>query len=208
MDLAPQPSMSQTPLSPRAQAVADAIDRVVLRLANWWLLVAVGWGTAVVGFAALAPLAEGRGYDRLARGIYLAYRPFCHQRAERSFHLAGEKMAFCERDLAIVAGAVFCCIIYAVARRLTTIPAIPGVALVLLIAPMAIDGGTQLVGLRESTWQLRLATGGLFAVASCWLLLPRLDIAFDALKRSIEPETRLATTNPCDTLLESTRCRS
>ena len=43
----------------------------------------------------------------------------------------------------------------------------------LLVAPMAVDGLTQLGGWRESIWELRLATGVLFGLASAWLLYPR-----------------------------------
>ena len=47
-----------------------------------------------------------------------------------------------------------------------------------LCPPIAYDGFTQLVGWRESTWQLRTGTGLLFGIASGWLVLPRLDAAF------------------------------
>jgi uncharacterized membrane protein len=43
---------------------------------------------------------------------------------------------------------------------------------------MALDGLTQLAGWRESTWELRLATGLLFGVASGWLLYPRFEQSF------------------------------
>jgi uncharacterized membrane protein len=41
--------------------------------------------------------------------------------------------------------------------------------------PMAVDGFTQLFGLRESTWQLRTLTGGLFGLACVWFGFPLLD---------------------------------
>jgi hypothetical protein len=40
------------------------------------------------------------------------------------------------------------------------------------------NGLTQLLGWRESTWGLRVATGLLFGLASAWLALPRLDASF------------------------------
>ena len=45
----------------------------------------------------------------------------------------------------------------------------------LLIAPMAVDGFTQLLGWRESTWELRVITGVLFGVATVWLLYPYIE---------------------------------
>ena len=84
-------------------------------------------------------------------------------------------MAFCERDLAIYVGLLLVGVLYARNRDLK--PA--GFLLYgVLILPMALDGFTQLFGWRESTWELRVATGLLFGLASAWLVLPRLDASF------------------------------
>ncbi len=48
----------------------------------------------------------------------------------------------------------------------------------------ALDGLTQLVGWRESTWELRIATGVLFGIASGWFLYPR----FLAAARTLTPQ--------------------
>jgi uncharacterized membrane protein len=40
---------------------------------------------------------------------------------------------------------------------------------------MILDGGTQLVGLRSSTWQLRLITGAIFGVGLVWFAYPYLE---------------------------------
>ena len=53
-----------------------------------------------------------------------------------------------------------------------------------LVSPMALDGLTQLVGWRESTWELRMATGVLFGLASGWFLYPRLFAA----ERTLTPQ--------------------
>ena len=84
----------------------------------------------------------------------------------------GWKMAFCERNLAIFVGLLAFGLAYSVAR-LQLRPA-TYVEFALFISPMAVDGLTQLVGLRESTWELRIVTGVLFGVASAWFLYPRL----------------------------------
>ncbi len=45
----------------------------------------------------------------------------------------------------------------------------------LLILPMAVDGFTQAFGWRESNWELRTITGGLFAVATVLAVFPRVE---------------------------------
>jgi hypothetical protein len=49
------------------------------------------------------------------------------------------------------------------------------VAYALLIAPMALDGMGQLVGLWTSTWATRLLTGTLFGAACIWLAYPHVE---------------------------------
>jgi uncharacterized membrane protein len=64
---------------------------------------------------------------------------------------------------------------FALVRR--RLPRLPLRMYVVLLLPIAVDGLTQLAGLRESTWLLRTITGGLFGMATAWLLLPELDKA-------------------------------
>ena len=52
------------------------------------------------------------------------------------------------------------------------LPGIPWWLWVLMILPMAWDGTTQMFGLRESTWILRVITGTLIGVGSIWFALP------------------------------------
>ncbi len=57
----------------------------------------------------------------------------------------------------------------------------------LLLVPMAVDGITQMFGLRESDWFLRSLTGGLFGAASVWLAYPYVE---DAMRDVIAVEER------------------
>jgi uncharacterized membrane protein len=175
----------QAALTPRAQSVANQIDAAVLWFATHWLAVFVGYGATVVGLASLAPLLKGSGYETAAKLIYLPFRLVCHQRAARSFHLHGEQMAFCERDVAIVTVAVLTGILFALIRRWNGLPRIPFWVVVVFALPMAIDGGTQLVGLRESTPELRVLTGTLFSVGVGWFVLPHLDAGFASMRDEI-----------------------
>jgi uncharacterized membrane protein len=179
---------------------------------HWLTAVNVSLATFIAG-ALAAPILAALGWRSGADALYAAYRFTCHEWAFRSFFLfapnqpplavysqqqladlgtdpfgfignpaLGWKMAFCERDLAIYAALLGAGLYYASRRNLR-----PASFLVfgMLSLPMALDGFTQLFGWRESTWELRVATGVLFGLASAWLVLPRLDSAF-----GLQPATR------------------
>lgn len=98
----------------------------------------------------------------------------------------GYKVALCERDLAIYSSVLLAGLVFAVARRHIRIRA-PSIKLyLLLLIPIAVDGGSQLVGLRESNWWLRTLTGAIFGVASVWLAYPYVE---DAMQDVIATET-------------------
>jgi uncharacterized membrane protein len=95
----------------------------------------------------------------------------------------GYKVAFCERDAAmygsiLLAGLVFGMVRGSWAGR-RRVPKLPLRAYALFLLPMAIDGFTQLFGLRESTWALRLVTGILFGFGTVWLAYPYVQDAMD-----------------------------
>ena len=192
-----------------------------------WLLALNAALGAFLGGALAAPLLAAVGATSAAAALYGAYHFACHQWAFRSFFLLGPqpvavysqaqlstfgqdpfsftgaaevgwKMALCERDLAIYVGLLLVGLLYA--RQRTLQPAGFGFYIV-LIAPMAVDGFTQLFGWRESTWQLRVVTGLLFGLASAWLVLPRLDAAFGLLPNA----TSYAPSTSCEPLAEPVR---
>jgi len=92
----------------------------------------------------------------------------------------GYQLAVCQRDLATYVGLLLTSLVFALrapARR----PGIGWRGYALGLVPIAADGVTQLVGLRESTPMLRALTGGLFGVATALFVLPQLDaVARDA----------------------------
>jgi uncharacterized membrane protein len=163
-------------MSDGAARVARVVDRGVAGFMRHWLLFLNAVMAGYVGFAVLAPLLRAAGHDGWARPVYAAYSLICHQRAERSIHLHGEQMAFCERDTAIFSALFVGGMIFALLRP--RIAPLSVWALALLSLPMAIDGLTQLVGLRESTLALRVVTGGLFGVGVVWLVYPHLERGF------------------------------
>jgi uncharacterized membrane protein len=181
-----------------ALRMLEAIRRHWLAAVN--LIVAI-----FVALPILAPILLALGYDRPANEIYAAYQFVCHQWAFRSFFLFGPeltygsdslgnlvghqeiyafvgspalgyKIAFCERDLAIYLSVLLAGVAFG--RLRGRIPELGVIGYGLLIAPMAVDGFTQLFGWRESSPELRVMTGALFGLASVWLIYPRIDGLF------------------------------
>lgn len=98
--------------------------------------------------------------------------------AQRQFignELLGFKVAICQRDVAIYGSVLAAGLLFALVRR--RLPTLSLRWYLLLLIPMALDGGTQLFGWRESTWLLRTLTGALFGAASVWLAYPYIDEA-------------------------------
>ena len=96
----------------------------------------------------------------------------------------GYKVALCQRDVAIYAGVVVAGLLFAALRR--RVRRLPLSLYLLLLLPIAIDGGSQLIGLRESNWLLRTLTGALFGAASVWIAYPYID---DAMQDVIRTES-------------------
>lgn len=182
--------------------VVRICDPVLTALSRHWLLVANSTVALVLGGAIATPLLLASGQVGLAAGLMSAYQGICHQWAFRSFFLLGPspiysqpelersgvdpfrfagsqelgwKMAFCERDFGIFAGALLFGLIYAWRRNTAAPRPASYLTYSIIILPMAVDGFTQLFGWRESTWELRVATGLLFGFGSAWLIYPRLD---------------------------------
>ena len=131
--------------------------------------------TALVLFAALPvaePLLRALGWSALADAIFGAYGWVCHQFPSRSWFVAGQPLAWCERNTAIYTTMAACGLLWPHLRR--RLPQLSPVGFALLCLPMAIDGFTQLVALRESTWELRTVTGALFGAACIWFGYPLL----------------------------------
>lgn len=176
--------------SSRRRAVDDALmsvaDWLVRFAASHWLLAAnvIVFLYAFLPF--LSPWLQSLPND-LARGfgdaIFAAYSNACHQLPERSWVIFGHQMAYCERDAAIYPAMFLSGIVFALVRgRGGRTPHLGWFTYLALIAPMAIDGFTQLFGLRESTWFLRTITGSLFGAATVWVAYPYLQKAVSELE--------------------------
>ena len=207
--------VEQTKGAAWAGKVAAAVDEAARWGVRHWLALVNAAFLVYVILPVLAPVFMALGWEEVGKAVYFAYRPFCHQLAERSFFLFGPravysrqdlaalglptgfglsdmwarrlfvgnaaigyKMAFCQRDLALYGTIALAGMVYGLLRD--RVRPLSWRVFVLLLVPLALDGGTQLVGLRESTWLLRVVTGWLSGLALVWALYPRLDHAFRA----------------------------
>lgn len=169
--------------SPGQQRLIIAVDRVIYHLARHWLAFLNTVGALLVALPLLAPYLAANGHERAAGWIYRAFHLLCHQKPDHSFFLFGHPLAYCQRDTAIYAGVLVLGLLYAVSRRRLPPAGLHGAALLSL--PIAIDGLTQLAGLRQSTWELRVLTGTLFAAAVAWVAFPRLNNGFAEIETTL-----------------------
>ena len=100
--------------------------------------------------------------------------------------ILGYKVAYCERDVAIYSSMFLASLAYALVRK--RLPRLNWRLYVAVgIMPILVDGGTQLVMLRESDAVLRVITGVLFGVLSVWLIYPYVD---EAMRDTFEQSSR------------------
>lgn len=174
--------------------IAAAIDRFVFRIVRRWLLFLECALFIYVAQMFLAPALVALGQRTLARPIYWFDGLFCHQRPDRSFYVFGQKMACCQRCAAIY-GSIFLFGVFFVGLRSRLQPA-SFRTVGLLSVPIAIDGLTQLVGLRESTPALRVVTGALFSLGVGWFVFPHLEVAFAEMRGRFERRFRADSARP------------
>ena len=90
----------------------------------------------------------------ISRAAYVFGDIYCHQMAERSYHLNGNQMPVCSRDVGVFAGLLLGGIVgMFLSRRF------PLKFLFIALAPMLLDGGAQALTSYESFNLLRVITG-------------------------------------------------
>jgi uncharacterized membrane protein len=120
----------------------------------------------ILATASLCSLVIAHGASMRWR---LLFRLMCHTRVERSLELFGVPMPICARCtgvyLGMLGGIALFWLIPLLRERFMR-----GVAIACVL-PLAVDGLTQLTGLRESTNPLRVATGLVAGMAfGLWIL--------------------------------------
>jgi len=163
----------EIPLGPRAQRGATAARDAALWMARHWLVLANGLFLATLVGSVAIPVMMAMGLQSVAEPLFASYRLICHQLPYRTFFLMGHPMAMCQRDVAIYGTMAAAGIVFALTGGRWR--PLPWRWYFTLLLPMAMDGTTQLFGLRESNWELRLLTGALFAIGTVWLAYPHLE---------------------------------
>lgn len=162
------------------------INNAVRWILRHWLLIANVLVLLYGGIPWLSPLAHMAGYHQLGDTLFLIYTALCHQKPEQSFFWNGYQVAFCERETAMYTALLAGGLLFATIRdRVRPVPIRVGL---LLLLPMLLDGGTQLIddvsglnirGLNDTVGSFnfwtRMITGLLFAVAVVITVYPRLQ---------------------------------
>ncbi len=122
--------------------------------------------TAILGASALCTWAIAHGASMQWR---MLFRLMCHGKIERSLELFDVPMPICARCVGIYLGMLFGILAFRAILRLRE--RVMRVVAFVAVTPLAIDGLTQLSGLRESTNELRIATGVIAGFAfGLWIL--------------------------------------
>jgi len=179
-----------TQMRGRERDLVLLLNRLILGVANHWLLLLNSLVGLYLGLPILAPLLMAHGQTGLSKVIYFAYRFVCHQMPSRSFFIAGYQMAICQRDVAIYGSIFIAGLGFNLVRGRLRPLSWP--SFVLLIAPMAVDGTLQLLGILESTPFRRLITGSLFGLACVWLAFPYLEEGFREIREEATEQLKEA----------------
>jgi uncharacterized membrane protein len=186
---APAQGTTRPAIGGRTRDLVVFIDKLIYHFAKHWVLVIGFFLGLYTILPVLAPVLMASGISGPSNLIYSGYRFACHQLPSRSYFIFGHQMAFCHRDTAIYLSLFLAVIVFGFVRH--RVKPLPWQVYIAFIAPMAIDGITQLFGLRTSNWQLRTLTGVLFGVGSAWLALPYLEEAFQDIRQSVNQQLNL-----------------
>ena len=122
--------------------------------------------TVILGAATLCSWAIAQGASMQWR---MLFRLMCHGKIERCLEVFGAPMPICARCAGIYGGMLLGILAFW-AIPLLRERVMRGVAIACVI-PLALDGLTQLSGVRESTNELRIATGVVAGIAfGLWIL--------------------------------------
>jgi uncharacterized membrane protein len=136
-----------------ANAAATTAGRWAERY--WVVLPALAAG-GLMALAALAAALRSAGFQDGSALLYTVLGFLCHAPASHRFSLWGFPMGVCARDIGLFGGIMAGSLVYPTIHPGWTLS---GRVLLLCALPLALDGGTQLMGLRESTNLLRLGSG-------------------------------------------------
>jgi len=172
------PHLDAPPIPQWQRQLVVKADHFVYWLTRHWLLSINLFFLLFAAGAVLSPILRATGHDRLGLLLFHLYGYTCHQMPSRSFFILGRQIAVCQRDLPLYGSLGMGGIVYALTGRRFSIRS-SRLYLWVFVAPLAIDGTTQLLGLRESNWQLRVITGVLLGVGTVFYAYPYMNKAMN-----------------------------
>lgn len=190
-----QPSLSNRLSTSIARCLEPGIEWVVSLIVHHWLLLVNTLLFIFITLPYLAPILDAAGLHLLARIIFLAYRPTCHQLPERSFWILGHQVAVCARCSSIYASFWVVGMLYALwaTIRPSRTPAwnppplwVIGISAI----PLGLDGISQFFGFRVSTNSLRTLTGTLVGATTATVIYPYIQSGFSQARRVWEEDRR------------------
>jgi uncharacterized membrane protein len=168
--MASQPFYQPQVSSAQSQRIDIWMHKIgVFVLEYWALLITILLGIIVLA-AVSVPFLAYFGLDSLSKPIFFLLHSLCGQIPGHSFYILGHQLGMCARNFSIYAAMFAGSLIFVLSKK--HLPRIPWWLWLLMILPIAIDGLTQMFGLRESTWELRVLTGTLFGLGNVWFVLP------------------------------------
>lgn len=129
----------------------------------------------IVTAAIAVPILSYFGLDAIAKPLFYSMHFICAQIPAHSFFIFGHQLGLCARNMSIYSSMFIGSLVFTLSKK--RLPGLPWWAWVILILPMAWDGITQMFGLRESSWELRVLTGTLFGLANVMFVLPMIQKA-------------------------------
>jgi uncharacterized membrane protein len=139
-------------------------------LLDYWAHVITAILGTLVLIAIAIPFLSYLGLDAIAKPLFYALHYVCAQIPAHSFYILGHQLGLCARNFSIYISMFLGSLVFVLSKK--RLPGIPWWVWLLFILPMALDGTTQMFGLRESTWYLRVITGTLFGLGNIWFALP------------------------------------
>jgi uncharacterized membrane protein len=142
----------------------------------WLVLIIIALGLILLATVSV-PILAYFGLDSISKPIFDALHIICAQIPSHSFYMLGHQLGMCARNIAIYGSMFVSALIFQLSKK--RLPGITWWLWGLMLIPIALDGLSQMFGLRESTWELRVLTGALFGLANMWFALPFIQKTLD-----------------------------
>jgi uncharacterized membrane protein len=136
-----------------------------------WLCVSAG-ALVFMSLILAAPLAAAEHHETLAATIYHSFGLLCHQIPERSFFIAGNKLAVCSRCTGIYLGFTITVLLYPLLKSLRRTDLPPRKWLIAAAIPLVVDFSLTIFGIWENTHSTRFATGVLIGSVGVFYVMP------------------------------------